>query len=190
MQKIIHRVTHILWARPINLEKVKNSEWRLSSDTADATDNVSLYERISSEGDSEIQFWSFERHGKRSCFSGSDSFFSNLQDMRGNFAGNCILSKQIICMGWQCWEDEIELEIGEAMMEGAGEDYSGELNVQKISKKIVKFQSDTVAVFRSVYRGEGVLSLETLQAETLYTPDGFTVRDSEEVARLCYRTKA
>ena len=151
---------------------------------------MSIYECEDEEGEWHIQFWAFERNGKKQFFEGGDSLFANLEDARACFAGNNHVARAILCMGWPCWEDELELDVNQKLLEAVGDDFGGELNASKMSKQLSKWPTENWVVFRSVWTGRAELSLSQVESNGLYfTPEGFEVDDMMEAARIVYRSK-
>ena len=132
----------------------------------------------------------FQRDGKRTCFDSGDSLFESIDDVRKTFSGNAFISKAILSMGWIPWEDELEKESNQKLIEAIGGDYSGEINASKIKNALEKYPEDTLIVFRNVFLGIEKVDFSSIESTPLFTPDSFEPSDKLEAARLLYRFKA
>jgi hypothetical protein len=189
MEKLVNRITHILYKQNIEANEFQNVDWRINSSSINANNSVSLYEYIDEDGDITVQFYSYERDGTRFCIEDGNSIFSDIEEWDKNFCGNPYMATLVLKLGWMCWEDEIELEQSQKYVEALGEDYSGEINLEKIKKSVEKFQDENLAVFRTVYLGSAGVSFSDLSKKQLFTPDEFYVADHYEAARFVYRYK-
>lgn len=189
MKKAINRITHILYKQNIDTDELNNVEWRINSSSINANNSVSLYELIDEDGDSTVQYYTYERDGDRFCFEDGNSIFTHIEDWEKDFFGNPYMASLVLKLGWMCWEDEIELEPNQKYVEAVGEDYSGEINLDKIKKTIEKYPDENLAVFRTVYLGNDNIEFSDVIKNQLFTPEKFTPADEYEAARFVYRAK-
>jgi len=187
--KAIQRVHHIQFKWPVPIDALNDNDWRINAGSVGETDCISLYESIDDEDVSTIEYWTLLKGGKHSASENGASLFENLDDFSGSFAGNPHVSMEILRLGWVAWEDEIETEKNQKLIEAVGANYGGEVNAIKARPAVLKFPSNSLAVFRTVYEGSGSISLKVLKNTQLYTPTNFVVVDALEVARFRYRTK-
>lgn len=186
--KPISRVHHIQYKWPVPIDALDDNDWRINAGSVGQTDCISLYESFDDEELSIIEYWTLLKDGKYKAFENGDSLFKNLDDFAESFAGNPYVSTEILRLGWLAWEDEIELEKNQKLIEAVGAGYGGEVNAIKARPAVLKFPSNNLAVFRTVYEGRGSISLKNLKTR-LHTPSNFIVADALEVARFRYRAK-
>lgn len=187
--KAISRVHHIQYKWPVPVDALNDNDWRINAGSVGQTDCISLYESFDDDAVSIIEYWTLLKGGKYKAFENSASLFENLDDFAGSFAGNPYVSTEILRLGWLAWEDEIEIEKNQKLIEAVGADYGGEVNAIKARPAVLKFPSNNLAVFRTVCEGSGSISLGSLEKTPLYTPSNFVVVDALEVARFRYRAK-
>lgn len=189
--KTIERVTHILYRWRVPNEILKKCSYKIDSGNIGETCSISLYESLGKDEEVNIEFWAHESEGLRQVYTGGASLFESLGEDDGfsSFSGNDYVSKQILCMGWIPWEDELELEPNQKIIEAVGDDYGGTLNLERLKPALSKFDGANLAVFRTIFFGKQQISLAEVQESSLFTPDSFEPNDRFEAARFRYRFK-
>jgi hypothetical protein len=71
------------------------------------------------------------KDSKYKALENGDSLFKNLDNFAESFAGNPYVGTEILRLGWLAWEDEIELEKNQKLIEAVGAGYGGEVNAIK-----------------------------------------------------------
>ena len=186
---LIERVTHIVYRWKVPNELLKKCEYKIDSGSIGETCILSLYESFGEDQEVKINFWTHESDNDRSAHTGGESLFESLGDSFDSFAGNDFVSKQILCMGWEPWEDELELEPNQKIIEAIGDDYGGTLSLEKIKSSLNKFDRQNLAVFRTMVLGRAKIGLDDVQKAKAFTPESFEPNDHFEAARFRYRFK-
>lgn len=188
--KMVNRITHIQYKWKAPIEILEATDYYLNSGSVEADDSVSIYEHFEEGSDPIVQFWAFQRNGKRQCFESGESLFDSIDDVRATFSGNPTISRAIISMGWIPWEDELVVEPGNKFIEALGDDFGGEINVSKIKSALKKYPKENLIVFRSIFIGSEEVDLSSIESTPLFSPDSFEPMDKLEAARVMYRSKA
>lgn len=187
MKKNVNRITHISWKLNISTEDFESVDWNASDYSLKAKNSISIYELIDEEGDVEVQFWTYERDGERFVFKDGDSLFSNIESDE-SFAGDTYISRNILCMGWPCWQDELEYQPHEQLLEVTGADYGGEFDLSDYKDELSEFEGQNYITFSSVFNGEEVISLSEIEETRLFTPETFEPDDDLESCKIIYQS--
>jgi hypothetical protein len=186
---LIERVTHIVYRWKVPNEVLEKCDYKIDSGSMGETCVLSLYESFGEDQEVIINFWAHESGDERSVHIGGESLFETLGDSFDSFAGNDFVSKQILCMGWEPWEDELDLEANQKIIQAIGDDYGGTLNLEKIMPSLKKFDRQNLAVFRTMFFGRAKIGLDDVRKTNAFTPESFKPNDNFEAARFRYRFK-